>query len=94
MIGKNDIENLSKLARIELDEEEKKSLAEDIEKILSFVEQIKEAGGEIQTEPADGKLRNIMREDKNPHKKGIHTEELLETAPEREGAYIKVQKIL
>ena len=35
-----------------------------------------------------------MREDDNPHAGGIYTEAVLNEAPEREGDYIKVKKIL
>ena len=39
-------------------------------------------------------MRNVMREDANPHESGIYTEKMLEQAPAREGNYIKVKKIL
>jgi len=100
MIDKSDIENLSKLARIELNEEEKKSLTKDIDNILSFVEQIKEVlpaqagSADLPEIPEVQKLRNVLREDENPHESGVNTKELLEGAPETEGEYIKVQKIL
>ncbi len=35
-----------------------------------------------------------MREDAFPHESGIHTEALLNNAPEREGMFLKVKKIL
>lgn len=37
---------------------------------------------------------NVMREDGEPHESGLYTEKLLSAAPQREGQYIKVKKIL
>ncbi len=37
---------------------------------------------------------NVMREDSNPHESGKYTETLLKAAPQREGQYVKVKKIL
>ena len=39
-------------------------------------------------------LCNITREDEKPHKSGVYTKKILSEAPEREGDYIKVKKIL
>ena len=89
-----DIENLAKLARMELSEAEKTSLAADMKNILAFVDQIREA--EIDMDAADrvGPVYNVFREDANPHETGIYTEALVSAAPEREGNFVKVKKIL
>jgi len=102
-MDKKDIEHLAKLSRIEIPEEEKESLSKDLENILGHVGQIQSASaslgrdGEVtgeKTKKTAGKLRNVMREDKNPHEPGIYTEKILKEAPEREGDYVKVKKIL
>jgi len=88
-----DIENLAKLCRIELSDEEKKELMKEMDLILGFVDQIQE----VETEDLkveEGDLRNIMREDENPYIGGEFSEDLLAEAPNREGDYIKVKKIL
>lgn len=41
-----------------------------------------------------GELRNVMREDRDPHAPKIHTEDLLDSAPARKGDYVVVKKIL
>lgn len=108
MITKDDIEKLAKLARIEIPDPEKESLRKEIDAILEYVAQIKEASGLGSVEvglPAQGEsptssnqekstVRNVFRADENPHESGINTETLLTEAPEREGQYIKVKKIL
>ncbi|MFA6536175.1 MAG: Asp-tRNA(Asn)/Glu-tRNA(Gln) amidotransferase subunit GatC [Candidatus Paceibacterota bacterium] len=87
------IEKLAKLARLKLSTEEKKKFAKEIGAILEYVGQIKEAGAET-AERKIPDLRNVMRADDASHESGIHTEDLLNSAPEREGQYIKVKKIL
>ena len=87
------IEKLAKLARLKLSTEEKKKFAKEIGAILEYVGQIKEAGAEA-VERKTPELRNVMRADENPHESGINTEDLLNSAPEREGEYVKVKKIL
>ena len=90
-----DIEKLAALSRIALSEEEKNSLLKDMDSILNYVDQVKEAVA-ISVENAGEKpySRNIWREDGKPHESGIFTETLLSSAPARHGQYIKVKKIL
>jgi aspartyl-tRNA(Asn)/glutamyl-tRNA(Gln) amidotransferase subunit C len=96
MIERKDIEKLAELSRIDVPEGEKESLRKDIDSILAYVSQIKEVHGSIQggDEKKAGVLRNVMREDSSPHESGMHTEALLNSAPKREGGYLKVKKIL
>ncbi|MDP3661357.1 MAG: Asp-tRNA(Asn)/Glu-tRNA(Gln) amidotransferase subunit GatC [bacterium] len=96
MIDAKEIEHLAELARIEVGKEETVALAKDIEAILGYVTLVqKVAGG---TEVPDGHTEhtpvNVMREDVNPHESGIYTDALLSLAPERDGQYVKVKKIL
>jgi len=89
-----DIEKLAQLARVDLTDEEKKDLLKDTDEILAFVDQIKEVVIEDKAEARADILRNVMREDQNPHESGIFTEDLLAQAPYREENYVKVKKIL
>ncbi|HXK40181.1 MAG TPA: Asp-tRNA(Asn)/Glu-tRNA(Gln) amidotransferase subunit GatC [Candidatus Paceibacterota bacterium] len=99
-----DIKALLRLARIDISPEEETALAADSEKILEFVEQIQKAHGEAGSaeplghsptgEPTLGIPFNVFRDDVNPHESGIYTEAILAQAPEREGDYVKVKKIL
>lgn len=93
MIEIKDIEKLASLARLAIANSEKEGLRREVDAILEYVGQIKEAGVEA-GERKVPELRNVMRADENPHKSGINTEDLLNSAPEREGEYIKVKKIL
>lgn len=87
-----EVENLAKLCRIELKEEEKKSFSKEISSILNFIEQIQEV--EIENFNSDtGFLKNVMREDEAPYEGGLFTDVLLAEAPERQDNYVKVKKI-
>jgi aspartyl-tRNA(Asn)/glutamyl-tRNA(Gln) amidotransferase subunit C len=94
MIGKEDIDKLADLARIEIPLEEKDSFVHDIDAILNYVGQVNTVSG-ISHEPDQNPThRNIMREDEAPHESGIYTDAILQGAPEKDGKYIKVKKIL
>ena len=91
---REDIEHLAKLARIEVQGEEAESLAEDITSILGYVSEIEGITGNAAIEKKVGPLANVMREDENPHEPGLYTEDLLNLAPDRQGQYVKVKKII
>ncbi len=93
MIERRDVEKLATLARINVPAEEIDSIRDEISAILEYVSQIEEAGG-ASVNPSADFARNIMRDDITPHEPGVFTEQLLSQAPEREGQYIKVKKIL
>lgn len=91
---KEDIEHLAKLSRIAVSDEEASALAEDITSILGYVSEIETATAEKAPVKEVGALYNVMREDKDPHEAGLFTEDLLKAAPDRQGQYVKVKKIL
>lgn len=93
MIKVEEIEKLAGLSRIEIPEDEKKNLAQDIESILEYISQIQEVAS-VEPELSVGEHYNIMRDDGEPHKSSLHTEELLSAAPKVEKNYFKVKKIL
>lgn len=93
MISLVEIEKFAALARLELDETEKKKIRTDVEAILEYVKQVQDISVGNGAPEKTG-LVNMTREDEKPHKSGIFTETLLSAAPEREGDYVKVKKIL
>lgn len=93
-ISKTDVENLAKLARIKVDEGEAEALTKDLERILSFVDELKGADAPSHEGVSLGAVHNVMREDISAHEGGVHTEALLKNAPDREGDYVKVKNIL
>ena len=91
-ITSKDIKNLASLARIEISEEEAERLTPEIDSILGYVGQIKNVVGNIKKEVP--KLHNVMREDVSTNTSRQYTDDILNDAPDREGDYIKVKKIL
>lgn len=92
MISDKDIKKLSTLSRISVSEEEISSISKEISSILDYVGQIDKA---VSNAPSSTHtLINVLREDKNPHESGIRTEDILNEAPDREGNFLKVKKIL
>ena len=93
MIERSDMQKLAALSRIAVPEAELESVGNEIETILEYVSQIQEVAAE-EAGPEAGEVRNVMREDANPHETGAFTEALLAAVPGREGKYVKVKKIL
>lgn len=93
MIERKDIVKLARLARLEISDEEQEILQSDIEAIVGYVSQIKEAAPSEFVKEA-GLLRNVMREDGEPHPRGAFTEALLAEVPEHADGYVKVKQIL
>lgn len=93
-----EIRKLASLARIKLTPDEEQGLIKDMDNILSYIEQIKEVSSSFILDTPNHhdkeKVRNVMREDTNPHESGIYTEVLLQEVPHRDGQYVKVRKIL
>lgn len=94
MLKDSDIEKLAALSRLKLDEAEKSSLLSDIQAVIGYVSEIEK----VETAGMSGAsylpLHNVMREDREPHASGIHTETLLREAPRSEDGYIVVKKVL
>ena len=94
-MDKEEVLNLAKLARVELKDEEAESLSHEFDSILNYVGEVRSAKVSPLVSDSQGEtLKNIMREDREPHESGLYTQKILEQAPAREGPYLKVKKIL
>lgn len=94
-MDKEKVLNLAKLARIDISEAEANDLSREFGAILNYVGEVKEANLGSQAKATESQtLQNVFREDGEPHESGIYTEDLLAEAPEREGSFFKVKKIL
>lgn len=100
MIERKDIEKLASLARITVPEAEMAKLQKDMGAILEYVGQINEASelavntGDDEAYAYNSGVKNVMREDNEPHESGKYTDAILKAAPKTEDGYIKVKKIL
>lgn len=94
-MNKEEVLKLAKLARIELPEGEAEALSHEFETILSYVGEIKNAKLKPKAvSKKDFPLKNIMREDEDPHESGIHSDTLLKSAPKSKNGFVAVKKIL
>ncbi len=92
MVEKADIEKLASLSRISLTPDEISQYQGEIGAILEYVESIRHLTA---TDKLDNEVRDaVLREDGNPHESGVFTEAILSQAPQREGDYLVVKKIL
>jgi len=92
MITTADIEKLADLARIDIPTEEKEVLAKEIDAILGYVSELQQASAQAPEQELTH--YNIFRDDAHPHESGVFTDALLAAAPDRDGQYFKVKKIL
>lgn len=93
MITKEEIKKFAQLARIKVDENDIVSLSRDIEGVLAYVSQIRDAG-EVTKREEKPALRNVMREDGEPDEAGAVSETLLRAAPSVHEGYVAVKKII
>ncbi len=94
MITTKEIEHLANLARIKLSDEEKVGLTKEIDSILTYVDQIKKATVDADLKPALHDVYNVTRSDIAVDSDESTRESLLQSAPDREGDFIAVKKII
>lgn len=94
-MNKEKVLDLAKLARIAISDSEAESLSHEFDSILNYVGEVKKVATEQHSDILKNVgVSNIMREDGEPHESGLYTEKILEQAPQRDGSYVKVKKIL
>lgn len=92
-ISSKDVQYLAHLARIELTPEEIQRFAGELDEILAYVEKLKsvDTDGVLPTSHVLP-LANVYREDAN--RPSLPAEEALANAPDREGPYFRVPRII
>ena len=93
MITKEDVQKLANLSRLKLSDEEITRFQGEMSSILAYVDTLKEVTGS-ESGPVMSVNRNVLREDANPNESGAYTRTLVDGAPQHEGDYVKVKKIL
>ena len=88
-----DVDYVAKLARLKLTEEEKKTLSGQLEKILEYIKKLNEIDtSKVEPTAHALEVKNVFREDET--KPSGLSEEILSNAPDREGQYFKVKKVI
>jgi len=87
------IDNLSNLARLEFNAEDKEEIRKDLRRMIDFVEKL----GELDTTGVEPLLHmspetNVLREDRIQG--SVTREEALANAPATDGTYFKVPKVI
>lgn len=92
LFTENELDNLSKLARVDIAEEEKAKMLQDMQAILGYVSEINSIEGELES----GKelVFNIVREDVVTRETSSLTDALLANAPNVKDGYVEVQQVL
>lgn len=94
-VTEEDVRKLARLSRIALSDDEVTKLRGEVESILAYVDAVQKVPmpeGVAASPHLD--VVNAMRADENPHEPGKYTEALLAQAPDRDGNYIRVKKVL
>ena len=87
------IDNLANLARLYFNEEEKKEIKGDLQRMIAFIDKL----NELDTEGVQPLLHmtdatDVSRED--VVQRSISREEALKNAPESDGTFFKVPKVI
>ena len=92
-ISSDEVKKVAQLARLELNENEIQSHAEQLEKILGYIKQLEKINTQnISCTTRAIEVVNVFREDEK--RDCENSEELLELAPSRENKFFKVPKII
>ncbi|PLS05656.1 Asp-tRNA(Asn)/Glu-tRNA(Gln) amidotransferase subunit GatC [Neobacillus cucumis] len=92
-ISTDEVKHVANLARLAVTEEEVEKFTKQLDKIITFAEQLNELDTE-NVKPTYHVLdmKNVLRED--VPQKGLPREEVLKNAPEHQDGQIKVPSIL
>jgi len=92
-ISTDQVKHVAHLARLAITEEEANRFTQQLDKIITFAEQLNEVDTE-NVEPTSHvlEIKNVMRED--VAKPGLPNEEVLKNAPDHQDGQIKVPPII
>ncbi|GAM15260.1 MULTISPECIES: Asp-tRNA(Asn)/Glu-tRNA(Gln) amidotransferase subunit GatC [Mesobacillus] len=92
-ISEEQVKHVAHLARLAITEEEAQMLTDQLDKIITYAEQLNELNTD-NVEPTAHvlEIKNVMREDRA--KEGLPREEVLKNAPEHQDGQIKVPGIM
>ena len=93
MATTEEVKKLAGLARIKVEDAELEKFTREFDAILAYVSKLEklELSGEKEEKPA---LRNVMREDGEPHASGAYTAKIVEQFPASENNALVVKQII
>lgn len=93
MASPEEVKKLAALARLSVDDAALARFAKEFDGILAYVGQLETLSLAASAKVAPA-LRNVLREDAEPHVEGRYTAALVEAFPEKDGEYLKVKRII
>ena len=87
-----ELDNLSKLARIDILPDEKQKMLVDMQAILGYISEINSIEGDLSRGEED--VFNIVREDIVTRDTGSNTNAILANAPKVKDGYVEVEQVL
>jgi aspartyl/glutamyl-tRNA(Asn/Gln) amidotransferase C subunit len=94
MATKDDVRKLAELARLSIADEELERFAKEFDSILAYIGKIESLNVSAHSGGGNPPLRNVFREDGEPHEKGTYTKKLVEQFPQKDGNYLSVKQII
>ncbi len=92
-ISIKDVEHIAKLAKLTFNAEELERFTRELNKIIEYVEKLNELDtSNVEPLSHTTAISNVMREDEV--KPSLPVEEVLANAPQREGNFFKVPKVV
>ena len=92
-IDKNTVKNISKLARISLDENKVDSLSKDLTSIMKFIESLNKLNTD-QTVPLTSIINASLKSRKDEVKDGKIRDQILMNSPEKNEEFFVVPKVI
>lgn len=92
-ISRDEVQHVAQLARLEFSEDDEEQMAEELSQMLDYVDKLNEldtSGVPPMSHVLD--VTNVFREDDIESR--IDQEQALEPAPEQEGGYFQVPKVV
>lgn len=87
-----ELDNLSKLARIDIAADEKAKMLQDMQAILGYISEINLQKGSLLEGEED--VFNVVREDIVTRETGSNTDAILANAPKVKDGYVEVEQVL
>ena len=94
MATAEEVKKLAALARIRVEESELEKFTREFDAILAYVGQLEKLKLQRGSHAEKPPLRNVMREDGEPHAGGAFTEALAAQFPAREGDALVVKQVI
>jgi len=94
MATAEEVKKLAALARIRVEDSELEKFTSEFDAILAYVGQLENLELPQGLKEEKPLLRNVMREDGEPHAPRAYTEKLVEQFPAREGDALAVKQII